>query len=302
MLTDSIKRHDLLKIIILIPLIFKLGKWLNVVGSVKRRLDLVPVMRAFWGIIITSQKKGMIHVIRITRADEHYRNKLGWLDTIHHFSFGEYFDPNKMNFGPLRVFNDDIIFSGRGFDFHQHSDMEIVTYVIHGTLEHKDSLGNTGVVEVGEVQRMSAGTGIMHSEYNGSKSDQLRLLQIWIFPNKKNLVPSWEQKKFSKEESLNKLLLVVAPDDTMTEKSLHIHQNVYFFVSSLSEGALVERKLDLSRKAYLFVIDGKLEINGNIMKTRDAARIENEKILSIEASMPTELLLIDLPEKYAYNQ
>ena len=241
-------------------------------------------------------------MIRITRADEHYRNKIDWLDTMHHFSFGEYFDPNKMNFGPLRVFNDDIISPDKGFDFHQHYDMEIVTYVIHGTLEHKDSLGNTGVVEAGEVQRMSAGTGIMHSEYNGSKSEPLRLLQIWIFPNKKNLVPSWEQKKFSKEERLNKLSLVVAPDNTMTEKSLHIHQDVYFFVSSLSEGATVERKLDFSRKAYLFVIDGKLELNGNIMKTRDAARIENEKSVSIEASIPTELLLIDLPEKYAYNQ
>ncbi|HSF27852.1 MAG TPA: pirin family protein, partial [Nitrosopumilaceae archaeon] len=202
----------------------------------------------------------------------------------------------------LRVFNDDIISAGKGFDFHQHSDMEIVTYVIDGMLEHKDSLGNSGAISSGEVQRMSAGTGIMHSEYNGSKTDLVRLLQVWVFPEKKNLVPSWEQKKFSKEERSNKLLLVVAPDDTMTEKSLHIHQNVYFFVSSLSEGALVERKIDLSRKAFLFVIDGKIELNGNVMKTRDAARIENEKNLSIEAVIPTELLLIDLPEKYAYNQ
>lgn len=241
-------------------------------------------------------------MIKIARADEHYRNKTDWLDTTHHFSFGEYFDPNKMNFGPLRVFNDDIISAGKGFDFHQHSDMEIVTYVIDGMLEHKDSLGNSGAISSGEVQRMSAGTGIMHSEYNGSKTDLVRLLQVWVFPEKKNLVPSWEQRKFSKEERSNKLLLVVAPDDTMTEKSLHIHQNVYFFVSSLSEGALVERKLDLSRKAFLFVIDGKIELNGNVMKTRDAARIENEKNLSIEAIIPTELLLIDLPEKYAYNQ
>lgn len=241
-------------------------------------------------------------MIKITRSDEHYRNKTDWLDTIHHFSFGEYFDPNKMNFGPLRVFNDDTIVQGRGFDFHQHENMEIVTYVIHGTLEHKDSLGNTGVISAGEVQMMSAGTGIMHSEYNGSKTNLVRLLQVWIFPEKKNLVPSWEQKKFSKEERLNKLLLVVAPDNTMTEKSLHIHQGVYFFVSSLSEGALVERNLDLSRKAYLFVIDGKIELNGNVMKTRDAARIESEKSLSIESLIPTELLLIDLPEKYVFNQ
>ena len=238
-------------------------------------------------------------MIKIARSDEHFRNKTDWLDTTHHFSFGEYFDAGKMNFGPLRVFNDDIISPGKGFDFHQHADMEIVTYVIDGTLEHKDSLGNIGTVEVGEVQRMSAGTGITHSEYNRSKTDFLRLLQVWIFPEKKNLTPSWEQKKFSKKERSNKLLLVVSPDDA---KSLHIHQDVYFFVSSLSEGARVERKIDLSRKSYLFVIDGKIELNGNIMKTRDAARIENEWNLSIEAVMPTEILLIDLPEKYAYNQ
>ncbi len=240
-------------------------------------------------------------MIKIARAEEHYRSKQDWLDTTHHFSFGEYFDPNKMNFGPLRVFNDDIISQGKGFGFHQHADMEIVTYVIDGTLEHKDSLGNTGVISAGEVQRMSAGTGIMHSEYNGSKTDFVRLLQVWVFPEKKNLASSYEQKKFSKKERLNKLLLVVCPDNTMIEP-LHVHQDVYFFVSSLSEGARVERKLDLSRKAYLFVIDGKIELNGNVMKTRDAARIENEKNLSIEATMPTELLLIDLPEKYSYNQ
>jgi redox-sensitive bicupin YhaK (pirin superfamily) len=241
-------------------------------------------------------------MIKIARSDEHYRNKKDWLDTSHHFSFGEYFDAGKMNFGPLRVFNDDTIEPGTGFDFHQHSDMEIVTYVIDGILEHKDSLGNTGTVEPGEIQRMSAGTGIMHSEYNHSKTDFLRLLQVWVFPEKKNLAPSWEQKKFSKKERQNKLLLVVSPDNTMTEKSLHIHQDAYFFVSSLSEGGIVERKLGDSRKAYLFVIDGKIELNGNVMKPRDAARIENEKNISIEAVASTELLLIDLPEKYAYNQ
>jgi redox-sensitive bicupin YhaK (pirin superfamily) len=241
-------------------------------------------------------------MIKITRSDEHFQNKLDWLDTTHHFSFGEYHDPNKMNFGPLRVFNDDTIAPGKGFDFHQHRDMEIVTYVIDGTLEHKDSIGNTGVVEAGEVQTMSAGSGIMHSEYNHSKTDSLRLLQVWIFANKKNLKPSWGQKKFSRQDKLNKLLCVVAPYDTTTENSPHIHQNVYFFVSLLSDGVQVSHNLDLSRKAYLFVIDGKIEANGNTMKRQDAARIENEKKLSIEARMQSELLLIDLPEKYVFNQ
>jgi quercetin 2,3-dioxygenase len=237
-------------------------------------------------------------LIKITKASEHFQNKLDWLDTRHHFSFGEYYDPNKTNFGPLRVFNDDVIAPGTGFDFHQHHDMEIVTYVINGVLEHKDSIGNIGVVEPGEIQRMTAGSGIMHSEYNHSKTDPLRLLQIWIIPSKKNLTPTWEQKKFSIKERQNKLLPVVVPEHTITEKSLQIHQDVHFFVSSLSDGAKVMHQLDLSRKAYFFVINGKLEINGNIMKTQDAARIENEKNLTIEATMQTELLLIDLPEKF----
>ena len=241
-------------------------------------------------------------MIKITRSHEHFQNKLDWLDTTHHFSFGEYYDPNKMNFGPLRVFNDDTIAPSTGFDFHQHRDMEIVTYVIDGTLEHKDSIGNTGVVEPGEIQRMTAGSGIMHSEYNHSKSDPLRLLQIWVFANKKNLPPSWEQKKFSHKDMLNKLLLVVAPDNTMTENSLHIHQDVYFFVSSLSEGVQVTRNLDHSRKAYLFVIDGMIKVNGNTMKRQDAAKIESEKRLSIESETQSEILLIDLPEKYVFNQ
>jgi len=139
-------------------------------------------------------------MITITKSSEHYRNKTDWLDTTHHFSFANYFDANKMNFGPLRVFNDDITQPGTGFDLHQHHDMEIVTYVIEGELEHKDNKGNHGVVHPGEVQRMSAGSGIMHSEYNHSKEKPLRLLQMWVFASKKNLEPSWEQKRYAKEE------------------------------------------------------------------------------------------------------
>ena len=237
-------------------------------------------------------------MIKIIRSDEHYRNKIDWLDTTHHFSFGEYFNPDKMNFGPLRVFNDDIIQPGTGFDLHQHHDMEIITYVIDGELEHKDNQGNQGIIQHGEVQRMSAGSGITHAEFNHSKEKPLRLLQMWIFPNKKELQPSWEQEKFSKEERLDKLLLVVAPDDTMVEKALHIHQDVAFYISSLTPNHTIERKLKSGRKSYLFVIDGEVQLNHNIMKTRDAARIENENQLSITSTKPTELILIDLPEKY----
>ena len=237
-------------------------------------------------------------MIKIIKSDEHYRNQIDWLDTTHHFSFGDYHNPDKMNFGPLRVFNDDIIKPGTGFDLHQHHDMEIITYVIDGELEHKDNQGNHGIIQPGEVQRMSAGSGITHAEFNHSAEKPLRLLQMWIFPNKKGLQPSWEQQKFTKEERLNKILLVVAPDDTMVEKALHIHQDVMFLISSLTPNHNTEYKLKPGRKSYLFVIDGNIQLNQMNMTTRDAARIENENQLLMTSKKPTELLLIDLPEKY----
>ncbi|HXV67087.1 MAG TPA: pirin family protein [Nitrosopumilaceae archaeon] len=234
-------------------------------------------------------------MIKIIKADEHYRSQIDWLDTTHHFSFGEYHNPEKMNFGPLRVFNDDTIKPGTGFDLHQHHDMEIITYVIDGELEHKDNQGNHGIIQPGEVQRMSAGTGIMHAEFNHSEEKPLRLLQMWILPNKNGLEPSWEQQKFTREERMDKLLLVVAPDDAMTEKALHIHQDVMFLISSLTPNHTVEYKSRPERKSYLFVIDGEIQLNQMNMKTRDAARIENENQLLIISKKPTELLLIDLP-------
>lgn len=240
-------------------------------------------------------------MINITRSSEHYRNKTDWLDTTHHFSFAEYFDPNKMNFGPLRVFNDDIIQPGTGFDFHQHHDMEIVTYVIDGVLEHKDNLGNKGIIEPGEVQRMTAGSGITHSEYNHSTKNPLRLLQMWIFANKKGLAPEWEQRKFTQKQRLNKLLPVVVPENSKTD-ALHIHQDVSFYISSLTAGIQIKHELGAGRKAYAFLIDGDMKINNNRMQTTDTAKVENENILLVKATKPTELLFIDLPEKYAINQ
>ena len=236
-------------------------------------------------------------MIKIIKSDEHYRNQNDWLDTTHHFSFGEYLNPDKMNFGPLRVFNDDTIKPATGFGFHQHHDMEIVTYVIDGELEHKDNQGNHGVIYPGEVQRMTAGSGIMHSEYNHSTQKPLRLLQMWIFPNKKNLKPSWEQRKFSKEEALNKFLPIIASED---EKTLQIHQDVSFYISTLTPGREINYELD-HRNAYVFVINGEISFNQNHMESRDAAKVEDENRLSVKATKATELLLIDLPEKYSLD-
>ena len=240
-------------------------------------------------------------MIKTIKANEHYKNEMDWLTTYHHFSFADYYNPEKMNFGPLRVFNDDTIKPGTGFDLHPHRDMEIITYLIEGELEHKDNQGNHGVIYPGEVQRMSAGSGIMHSEFNHSSEKPLRLLQMWVFANKKGLQPSWEQKKFSKEERVNKLVPVVTSEKATVDNALRIHQDASFYLSSLTAGGQVEHKLNSGRKAYLFVIDGEIKLNGNIMQTRDAAMIEKESLLAIKADKASEIILIDLPERYAIN-
>ena len=240
-------------------------------------------------------------MIKTIKANEHYKNEMDWLTTYHHFSFADYYNPEKMNFGPLRVFNDDTVQPGTGFDLHPHRDMEIITYLIEGELEHKDNQGNHGVIYPGEVQRMSAGSGIMHSEFNHSSEKPLRLLQMWVFANKKGLQPSWEQKKFSKEERVNKLVPVVTSEKATVDNALRIHQDASFYLSSLTAGGQVEHKLNSGRKAYLFVIDGEIKLNGNIMQTRDAAMIEKESLLAIKADKASEIILIDLPERYAIN-
>jgi redox-sensitive bicupin YhaK (pirin superfamily) len=176
-----------------------------------------------------------------------------------------------------------------------------VTYVIDGELEHKDNQGNHGVIQPGEVQRMTAGSGIMHSEYNHSKDKPLRLLQMWLFANRRGLDPSWEQRKFDKKERSNKLLPVIVPEGASDGQALHIHQDAAVYVSSLPPGGKVEHKLVKGRKAYVFVIEGRAKLNGDAMETRDAAAVENESRLAIEADKPTELILLDLPEKYAIN-
>ncbi len=246
-----------------------------------------------------------INMIQVNRSNKHFHKEDDWLSTDHHFSFAEYFDPKKMNFGPLRVFNDDIIKAGKGFDFHFHRDMEIVTYVVEGELKHEDNQGNRGVIYPGEVQRMTAGSGIMHSEYNRSEEKPLRLLQVWIFTDTGSLSPSWEQKKYSKEQRLNKLLPVVVPmngTDSSIDNALHIHQDASLYISTLTPGTQVNHELKAERKAYVFIIDGEITLNGNIMQARDAVKLENENRISIKAVKPTELVLIDLPEKYAINR
>jgi hypothetical protein len=232
-------------------------------------------------------------IIVIKSADRHHADH-GWLSTYWHFSFSDYQDPDNMNWGALRVFNDDIIKGGGGFGAHPHRDMEIVTYVLEGQLEHQDNLGNKGVIHPGEIQVMSAGKGIVHAEYNHSKTDPVHLMQLWIIPRTDGLKPRWEQKQFTTEQRRNKLLPVVSTGDI--PGTLAIDQNATIYISSLAAGATVSQKFAPARLAYLFVISGgPIELNNTKLSTGDQARVEDELNLSIRAADNAEIILLDLP-------
>ena len=231
-------------------------------------------------------------MIFVREADARGVADFGWLDSRHTFSFGEYHDPRYMGFSDLRVINDDRIAGGGGFPTHPHRDMEIVTYVVEGGVAHKDSLGNGSVIRPGEVQRMSAGTGIRHSEYNASPSDPLRLLQIWILPERAGLVPGYEQKAFDDAVRRNKLALVGSRDGR--DASVTIHQDVALHSELLAPGAEVEHVLAAGRRAWLQVARGAVELNGIALKEGDGAAIKDEVKLRIRATAPSDLLLFDL--------
>lgn len=232
-------------------------------------------------------------MIKIIPSSERHHSNFGWLDTHWHFSFDSYYDPENMNWGALRVFNDDIIEPGQGFGMHPHRDMEIVTYVLEGELEHQDSNGNRGVVHAGEVQVMSAGTGILHSEYNHSKENPVHLVQLWILPRTERLKPRWEQRRFSLRERSGKLLPVVSPGDL--EGTLSIDQDAQIFVSALQSGQEVVHRTRAGRKAYLFVTAGNASVNGSALSAGDQARIADEPELKIQTQQGSELMLLDLP-------
>lgn len=215
--------------------------------------------------------------------------ELGWLDTYHTFSFGEYYDPAFMHFSVLRVMNEDRIGPSQGFALHGHANMEIVTYVIQGTLRHTDSLGHTSTIEPGKVQRMTAGSGIRHAEYNASDTEPLHLLQIWILPAKKNLPPSYEEKTFPGIR--NYLRLIVSPEGE--EGSLKIHQNAKVFATQL-QGEKLSYTLPPSRVAWIQVIEGPLICNGASLQTGDGAAITEGGNLAFE-STNAHFLLFDLP-------
>lgn len=231
-------------------------------------------------------------MIKIRRSEDRGSENYGWLDTKYTFSFNTYYDERFMGFRNLRVINEDIIEPNQGFPTHGHRDMEILTYVMSGELSHKDSMGNGETIRPHEVQRMTAGTGVLHSEYS-SPTDETHLLQIWILPEKRNLQPGYEQKFFAPEDKKGKLKLVASRDGD--GGSVHINQDVALYSSILAKGETVSHSLAAGRHAWIQVVKGSLEINGEFLNQGDGAAISDEKLLGINAlEDETEFLLFDL--------
>jgi quercetin 2,3-dioxygenase len=230
----------------------------------------------------------------IVVRDRHARGHtdLGWLDSRHTFSFGNYRDPELMGFGPLRVINDDRVAPGAGFGAHSHSDMEIISYVLEGALEHKDSLGNGSVMVPGDVQRMSAGTGVTHSEYNASNTEPVHFLQIWIIPEAQGIAPGYEQKRFPREEMEGRLRLIA--DRWGSEGAVTVHQDVAIYAGGISEGERFAHEFANGRRGWLQVARGRARLNGDELREGDGAKIEGERRIELDTDHRAEILLFDL--------
>jgi redox-sensitive bicupin YhaK (pirin superfamily) len=232
-------------------------------------------------------------MITIRRSQERGIKNFGWLDTRHSFSFGQYYDPEYMGFGNLRVINEDKVQAGTGFPTHPHHDMEIITYIIDGALEHKDSMGNGSIIRPGDVQRMSAGTGIKHSEFNPSSTDPVHLLQIWIVPHTQDLTPSYEQKHFLATQKHGKLCLIASGDGR--EDSVTIHQNVDLYATQLNKDEMISYSIVEGRNVWIQVVTGIVELGDRQLSAGDGAAISLEDNITIQGlSDMAELLLFDL--------
>jgi quercetin 2,3-dioxygenase len=231
-------------------------------------------------------------MISIRNAAERGRTQIDWLDSRHSFSFGEYYDRRHMGFSDLRVINDDRVKPGAGFPMHSHRDMEIVTYVLDGALEHRDSLGNGSVIRPGEVQRMTAGTGIRHSEFNPSPEHGVRFLQVWILPERTGLAPGYEQHAFDRDAARGKWLTLGAPDNQGAV--LTIHQDVEVATATLGRGASLARGLNPARHTWLQVARGAVQLGDRRLGEGDGAAISDESKLSLKAIEDSEVLLFDL--------
>ena len=231
-------------------------------------------------------------MITVRHRDERGAVNMGWLNSKHSFSFGHYYDPAHMGFRALRVINEDRVIPGAGFPTHGHADMEIISYVLDGALEHKDTLGTSSVIKPGEVQRMSAGSGIRHSEYNASKKDPVHFLQIWIIPDEEGMVPGYEQKSFPTEEKQGRLRLVGSKDGR--DGSVTIHQDVDLYATLLRHGDEVTHDLRPGRHAWVQVARGQARVDGVRLKEGDGAAVRDETALTLDSETGAEVLVFDL--------
>lgn len=231
-------------------------------------------------------------MIKIRKSEERGHANHGWLDSYHTFSFAEYRDPNHVQFGSLRVINEDRVQPGQGFGTHGHRDMEIVSYVLEGALKHSDSMGNGSIIRSGDVQRMSAGTSVTHSEYNASQSELVHFLQIWILPKTIGLAPSYEQKYFPINDKRNRLCLLVSPDGH--DGSVTVHQDIRIYSSVLEKSSSVTHTLAPGRRAYVQLTSGVAEVNGHLLHAGDGARTTDESSILLTGAPEAEVLVFDI--------
>lgn len=233
-------------------------------------------------------------MINVRKSSDRGHADHGWLQSYHTFSFADYYDPKQMGWGPLRVINEDRVQPSEGFGTHGHRDMEIISYVLEGELQHRDSMGNGTTIRPGDVQRMTAGSGVQHSEFNPSQSSLVHFLQIWIEPERPGLTPGYEQKFFGPEEKRARLRLLASRNGR--EGSVTIHQDADLYASLLTRGEQVSHRIAAGRLAYLHLVKGAASVNGTPLRTGDAAKIESEPELVIAADADSELLLFDMAE------
>ena len=232
-------------------------------------------------------------MLKVRKSSERGGANFGWLNSQHTFSFGSYQDSRHMGVGPLRVINEDHVQAGRGFESHGHKNMEIISYVLDGALEHKDSMGNGSVLRPGDVQRMSAGSGVVHSEFNHSKTEQVHFLQIWIMPNTANDAPGYEEKHFDAASKQGKLRLIASPDGR--EGSVSLRQEASIYAAILDGADAVEHKLAAGRQLYVHVIRGSVKVNGLDLSGGDAVHVDKEAGISLTDAKNSEVLVFDLP-------
>lgn len=236
-------------------------------------------------------------MITIRKSQERGHANHGWLDSYHSFSFSRYHDPEHMGYSVLRVINEDVIAPAQGFGMHSHRDMEIVTYMLQGELRHEDSMGNGSVIRVGDVQRMTAGSGVTHSEFNASATEQAHLLQIWLLPERDNIEPGYEEKHFDVVEKQGRWRLIASHDGR--EGSLLIHQDVSLYATVLAEHEHLSYEMDAGRSLYIQVARGSIKLNGETLLAGDAAKVDAQQAIELHALAAAELLLFDLPSVLA---